>query len=61
LLWLAAGGCTQHIGAYQIEFEKKKITFIDTPGHSAFNKMRARGAKVTDIVVFISTLLEERH
>ncbi|MGD9129665.1 MAG: translation initiation factor IF-2 [Candidatus Woesebacteria bacterium] len=48
-----AGGITQHIGAYQIEFKNRKITFIDTPGHAAFNKMRQRGAQITDLVILV--------
>jgi translation initiation factor IF-2 len=48
-----AGGITQHIGAYKIEFKHKPITFIDTPGHAAFNKMRARGARITDIIILV--------
>lgn len=48
-----AGGITQAIGAYQIEYNGKKLTFIDTPGHAAFTEMRARGASVTDIVIII--------
>ena len=48
-----AGGITQAIGAYQIDYNGKKITFIDTPGHAAFTEMRARGASITDIVIII--------
>lgn len=47
------GGITQHIGAYEIEFKGKRITFIDTPGHEAFSKMRSRGVKVADVAILV--------
>ncbi len=48
-----AGGITQHVGAYQVEKNAKKITFVDTPGHEAFTEMRSRGAQATDIVIIV--------
>jgi len=48
-----SGGITQHIGAYQIDHNNNKITFIDTPGHEAFSAMRSRGAKVADIAILV--------
>ena len=48
-----AGGITQSVGAYEIEHSGKKITFIDTPGHEAFSKMRARGTKVADLAILV--------
>ena len=51
-----SGGITQHIGAYQIEYKGKPLTFIDTPGHAAFSKMRERGSHITDIIILVVAL-----
>ena len=48
-----AGGITQSIGAYQVDHNEKKITFLDTPGHEAFALMRSRGAKLTDLIILV--------
>ncbi|TSC93007.1 MAG: translation initiation factor IF-2, partial [Candidatus Berkelbacteria bacterium Licking1014_85] len=53
-----SGGITQHIGAYQVQTDNKLITFIDTPGHEAFSKMRAHGANITDIVILVVSATE---
>jgi len=53
-----SGGITQHIGAYQLEHKKRKITFIDTPGHAAFAAMRSRGVKITDLVILVIDAVE---